>query len=293
MKNSIFGLIILIAFSSSTFGISPFFKLAKKKASITDVAKEIRVALETADYDILGMYNISNDANKMVIVFTNGAIKTLSLSYSDRGALAIAQKVSLIYTNGKTTVSLLNPLYMFNAYFQKGFDTKAIELRAEYDAIRDVFKQMGFSFEPFGGDVRTDDLREYQYMIGMPEFTDPVKLETYDSFNEGVKTIRENLKAKKGNTVKVYELVFTDKKVAVFGVGLLDAEEGEANFLPIIGENQLAAMPYEIILEDTKATMLHGRYRFALYWPELTMSTFTKIMSTPGNVEEFLEDIAD
>ena len=39
--------------------------------------------------------------------------------------------------------------------------------------------------------------------------------------------------------------------------------------------------------------MLHGRFRFALYWPELTMSTFTKIMSSPGDVEDFMEAITE
>jgi hypothetical protein len=48
-------------------------------------------------------------------------------------------------------------------------------------------------------------------------------------------------------------------------------------------------MPYEIILLNNKATMLHGRYRFALHWPELTMKTFTKIMSSPGDVEDAMK----
>jgi hypothetical protein len=152
---------------------------------------------------------------------------------------------------------------------------------------------MGFTFTPFGGDLSIDDLHEYQYMMGMPEFTDPVKLNSYDSFEAGLKTIRKNLAAKTGNTTKVYELVFLDKKIAVFGIGLLDAEKGEKKFLSIIGEDHLAAMPYEIILHDNKVTMLHGRFRFALYWPELTMGTFTKIMSTPGDVEDFMEAITE
>jgi hypothetical protein len=35
--------------------------------------------------------------------------------------------------------------------------------------------------------------------------------------------------------------------------------------------------------------MLHGKYRFALHWPELTMGQFMKISSTPGDVEDFLK----
>ena len=52
-------------------------------------------------------------------------------------------------------------------------------------------------------------------------------------------------------------------------------------------------MPYEILLIDKRAIMLHGRYRFALHWPELKMSTFTKIMSSPGDVKDFLKALTE
>ena len=77
--------------------------------------------------------------------------------------------------------------------------------------------------------------------------------------------------------------------MAVFGIAFLDEEKGEKQFLPIIGEDHLAAMPYEIILEGKKATMLHGRYRLALHWPELTMGTFMKIRNTPGDIKDAFE----
>ncbi len=78
-----------------------------------------------------------------------------------------------------------------------------------------------------------------------------------------------------------------------FGIGLLDAEEGEVDFLPTIGDDHIAALPYEIILQDTEVTMLPGRYRLALHWPELSMGTFMKIMSTPGNIEDFMEGVTE
>ena len=52
-------------------------------------------------------------------------------------------------------------------------------------------------------------------------------------------------------------------------------------------------MPYEIILQGNEATALAGKYRFALYWPELSMTTFMKIVSTPGYVEDVLEDLCE
>ena len=70
-------------------------------------------------------------------------------------------------------------------------------------------------------------------------------------------------------------------------------EEGEASFLPTIGEDHIAAMPYEIILQDKTATMLHGKYRLALHWPDLSMGTFMKIMSTPGDIEDVLKGLCE
>ncbi len=127
----------------------------------------------------------------------------------------------------------------------------------------------------------------------MPYFTDPVELTEYNSFEEGLSVIRKNLDAGIGNTVKVYEVVYPGQKIALFGIGLLDPEDGEADFLPTIGEDHVAAMPYEIILQDKEVTMLPGRYRIALHWPELGMGTFMKIMSTPGNIEDFMLGITE
>ena len=89
----------------------------------------------------------------------------------------------------------------------------------------------------------------------------------------------------------VYKLKFAGDQVAVYGVGLLDATTGEGKFLPIIDDSHLAAMPYEIILQGKTATMLHGRYRLAVHWPELSMGTFMKIMSTPGEIEDTLKAV--
>lgn len=127
----------------------------------------------------------------------------------------------------------------------------------------------------------------------MPYFTDPVELREFTSFEEGVKTIERNLNSEKGGTKLVYNLTFSNEKVAVFGIGFLDEEKGEKQFLPIIGETHLAALPYEIILQGKTATMLHGRYRIALHWPELTMGTFMKIRNTPGDIKDAFKGLCE
>jgi len=64
-------------------------------------------------------------------------------------------------------------------------------------------------------------------------------------------------------------------------------------FCQSLVKNHVANMPYEIILQDTEATMLAGKYRIALFWPELTMGTFMKIMSTPGDIEDTMEGLCE
>ena len=186
---------------------------------------------------------------------------------------------------------MLNPMYLFYAYLGDNALTFKTKLEVVATDAKSAMATFSKEMVPFGGNVETDDLKEYHYMAMMPRFTDEVELREFSSFNEGLTTIRKNLDAGKGSTIKVYEVVFADKNVAVFGVGLADTEKGEAHFLPIIGEENVAAMPYEIILQDNEATMLHGRFRFASHWPELTMGTFMKIVSTPGDVNDVMESL--
>jgi hypothetical protein len=226
-----------------------------------------------------------------VIIFTNEALKSTVVKVSDRGALAAAFKVGLVEKDGKIIISYTNPDYILRAYLRENYNSFKPIFEEFSKDVKTAFTSVGNDFIPFGGTEDAEGLKKYHYKIMMPYFTDPEELNEYASFEEGLKIIKANLKAKKGETVEVYSIVYPDKKVAVFGVGLLNKEDGEAAFLPIIGEDHVAAMPYEIILQGTKVTMLHGKYRIALHWPELTMGTFMKIMSTPGDIEDTLEKV--
>jgi hypothetical protein len=271
---------------------SPYYKVAVKSGNIAEVAKTYQSLVENEGYNIIGNYHPEGKESLYVVCFTNDRLKDLSIRFKDRGALGAVLRMGFVEKDGKTTVSIVNPYYMFYAYWgsQMGNNEKDVNNMAE-DILK-VFRNEGV-LSAFGGSLEKEDLPEYHYKIMMPYFDDPDELKEFDSFEDGLAVIRKNLAAEKGNTLKVYELVFPGKKIAVFGVGLLDKETGEANFLPIIGEDHIAAMPYEIILQGKEATSLAGKYRFALYWPKLTMSEFMKIMSTPGDVEDTMEGLTE
>lgn len=268
-------------------GISPYVKLASYEGPMNEAVGQVETMLEESSYEVIGKYQPGDNPDLFVLVFTSDEFIALSQQSKDRGMLAAAMKVGFRNMEGKITVSMVNPEYLFYAYFREmmnepSFKTRAIEQSSKAKA---ALQFDGASQEAFGGDLSAEKLMKYKYMAGMPKFDKSVSLAEFDSFDQGLAALREGLSGSE-NSLKVYEIVNMDKETAVFGIGLKDEEKGEAHFLPIIGESHVAAMPYELILQENEATMLHGRFRFALHWPELTMKTFTKIMSSPGDVED-------
>jgi len=291
MKRSILLLMALMflgALGMKAQNIQPYYKVGEFDKSATLLGNEVIQHLTDAGYTVLGVYHPENKDNLLVISYTNKALKDLSLQFPDRGALASILKAAIIQKQDKSTLSILNPEYMFLAYWGKQLKGQKEQLSTISNKVVQLFSSMG-TLEAFGGQLDKKDLPKYHYKIFMPYFDNPDELADFDSFEEGLRIIRKNLAAKKGNTLKVYEQVFPKEKIAVFGVGLMDPKTGEPHFLPIIGESHIAAMPYQIILQGKQATSLPGKYRLALYWPELTMGTFMKIMSSPGEIETSLK----
>ena len=293
MKNIILSFIAVVSFGFHSIGqeLAPYIKIGETNESIQQSSERIINVLKENSFQVLGSYHPANRGSLKVIAFTRTDLKNAVVKVADRGALAAAFKVGLVQKEGKVTISYTNPDYILRAYLRDNYKSYKSTFEKFSADLKTTFSTIGSDFVPFGGTVEADKLKKYHYKIMMPYFTDPVTLNEFGSFEEGLKIIEANLKAKKGNTVQVYKLVYQNKKIAVFGVGLKSKEDGESHFLPIIGTDHAAAMPYEIILQGNKATMLHGKYRIALHWPELTMGTFMKIMSTPGDIEDTLEEL--
>ncbi len=271
--------------------LSPYVLVGESEMDLPTAEEKVTSVLQDKGFEVIGSYNVEGNQTLKVIVYTRQDLKDITIRVKDRGALAAALKVGLKSDGPGTKISYLNPEYLFQAYLMDEYDKHAAGLEKVASDVKSALSPLGSENTGFGGGMTAEELRDYHYKVFMPYFTDPVDLEEFSSFEEGVKMIEKNLKAKKGETQWVYTLKFPNEQVAVYGVGLMNEEEGEKHFLPIIGEDHLAAMPYEIIIQGKKATMLHGRYRIALHWPDLTMGTFTKIMSTPGDVKDVMKDL--
>lgn len=293
MKKFIFSSISIFIFSFTAFAqdLSPYIKIGETSETMQQVSDKVSNTLKDNSFTILGTYNPSNKSTLKVIAFTRTDLKNNVVKVTDRGALAAVFKVGFVQKNGKITISYTNPEYILRAYLGDNYNTYKTTFQKFNTDLRTAFSTIGSEFKPFGGTVKAENLKKYHYKVMMPYFTDPVTLNEFSSFEEGLKIIEANLKAKKGATTLVYKLIYEKENIAVFGIGLQSKEKGEPYFLPIIGEDNVAAMPYEIILQGKKATMLPGKYRLAVSWPELSMGTFMKIVSTPGNIEDTLKAV--
>ena len=297
MKKSIILWITISLFLGNTWvkaqELSPYIHVGDLSQTIEQTEIDVIKALEGNGFEILGQYHVENNDTLKVIVYSRKDLQSICLKVTDRGALAAALKVGLKINGPSTSISYLNPEYLFQAYLRDSYDKHSQGLTKIAADVTASLSPLGKDNKGFGGSMTVEKLRGYHYKIMMPYFTDPVELKEFTSFEEGVRVIEKNLAAKKSNTEKVYSLIFKDEKIAVYGVALFNEETGEKSFLPIIGEDHLAAMPYEIILQNNVATILHGRYRLALHWPELTMGTFMKIRSAPGDIEDALESLCE
>ena len=295
MKRTLFFSVLMFLGSSLIFGIAPYLQIAEFSGSVTEARDEVVSVLKKRGYEILGEYAPGNNPDLYVVAFTSKDLIDLCKQAPDQGMLAAAMKVGFKVHGDTIDISVLNPEYLFYAYFRDlmddiDFKTSAVSISG---TIKKDLEAVGTLSIPFGGDEEVKDLKKYRYMAGMPNFEKQVELAEFDSFDSGLSVIQGNLSIGNGHTAKVYELIDKEAKIAVFGIALSNPEKGEAHFLPIIGEDHVAAMPYEIILEHNKASMLHGRYRFAVHWPELTMGTFMKIKSSPGDVEDVMKSLME
>jgi len=275
-------------------GIVSFYKVGIFKIPISQVAKNVKNALINSDFNILGEYKPGNDTSKYVIAFSRKDLMDIALGAKNRGALAGALRIGIIDDgNGNVEVSLLNPQYLFYGYLRDNTAKFEIELNQINLDVIAALSELGVIVPYITSSLSERQLKEYRFMLRNPGFADPIVIRDFNTFEEGVKKISDNLKARKGRTFKVYQIIDIDKQIAVFGVGLWDEKNGETDFLNQLGASHLAALPYEIILSGKQASILHGKFRFPFYWSDISMNKYTKIYRTPREIQEVMSGLTN
>ena len=265
--------------------LKPYVLASSGPGAIEKKVEEVKAAVSQQGFQVVGEYSPYKGAH--IIVVTSDFLRK-SAAKSDFGAYGAISRIALTEKKGgDIDVSYTNPPYYAQAYQMK--DSLS-------DAAASLEKALGKK-SVFGSKngMTAAKLRSYHYMIMMPYFEDQVLLGSYSSQEEALKAVEANFVAHKGGASKVYRVDLADKKETVFGIGITEGAGADKTIMPIIDVSEpkhTAHLPYEMVVSNGKVYMLHGKFRIALDFPDLTMGTFMKISGAPSAIEEKLKMVA-
>lgn len=285
MKRIIAG-VALAAISFFAHALQPYFAGDKVQGGDLKVAMTAaEQKLTAAGFTVIGRHTPAGLPQHGSIIVTEPGF---TAALTQVGGSAVVGLPIRVGVKADGSVSYQNLEYWQRAYLRKDYGKAEAAVKATGGKLQQALG----SGQPFGGDVKAEHLPDYRYMAGMEKFDDKNDLKTHASFDEAVKTIRENLAKGVAKTAKVYEVVLADKKLAVFGVATNDAEDGEGWWAKKIGPDHVAALPWEIFVVDNKSHALYARFRTALAWPDLGMFQFMGISSHPDSTAGMMAKVA-
>lgn len=286
-------LMSICAFADDVY--KPYILGAKSSLPMNDVIEKLKINLQNNELEIVGEYIPANDENRFVVVISSEELKSIVIDLKGLSGFLAALRVGITARDGVYDISYVNPKYLAMAYLQHDYDQWKAQINTLAQKLQNSMQ--GFEtvvMQPFGSEkgLTEKKLKKYKYMMAMPKFEDIVELAEFESYKIAVEKIQTNLAASQTSS-KVYQIDFPEQKLTLFGISL-SGEKGEEKILPVIDISEpkhTAFLPYEMLVFDNKAVMLHGRYRIALSFPDLTMGTFMKIMSTPGEIEDAMKTL--
>lgn len=292
--------ILFILFLSISWpqGLKPYILGAESDQSLEVITQQLKENLHINGFQVIGEYSPAEDNNRLVLVITSKLLLDAVGEIGNYSAFGAILRIAITYEKNIHKISYMNPMYWGNAYYQQHFGKMGprfweTTLRLANSMV-DIGEPMDIHFGSERG-YSPMDLQKYHYMFGMEYFEDRVDLNSFTNFTTAVKTIDANLEAGVPNLNLVYSLKIPGKNLKLYGIGLT-GELGESHFLPIIDKTSpkhTAFLPYEMLVIDNNVVMLHGRYRIALSFPDLSMMTFGKIMSTPGDIETLMRSATE
>jgi hypothetical protein len=250
-------------------------------AQIVEAAKKRVIE---AGFQIAGEYSPYDKTH--VVVVTSDTLKQHAAK-SEMGGYGAALRIAISTVGEIVQISYTNPVYMHHMYRLSG-------------DILPTAKKLANALggkKSFGSDdgIKSNDLRDWHYMFGMPYFDDPVKLSKSGSHQEAVRQIEQSLAKKTGGVSQVFKIDIPGKDETVFGVALTKGDGADHTVMQSIDSDSLkhaAHLPYEILVSGNKTYILNGKFRIAASFPDLTMGQFASIKDAPGDIEDALEDIA-
>ncbi len=245
---------------------------------------EVKTDLAARGFQVVGEYEPYKGAH--ILAVTSDALKAAAAG-SDFGAYGAVMRVSITEVGKEIQVAAMNPRYYAAAYRMQG---SLADIAASLEQA--IGKTADFGSR---GGMTEAQLRKYHYMVMMPYFTDQIKLATYPTQDKALSAVALALDAKTSGTTKIYRVDLPGRQESVFGVALSGGDGDDAAIMKVVDIGELKHtphLPYELVVAGGSVYMLHGKFRIALDFPDLTMGTFMKISGAPSAIEEKLKAVA-
>jgi len=260
--------------------LKPYLMAEEIASPWTEKFQAVKQALTAAGFEIAGEYQFQEGA--AVLVVTDEALKKAAAA-TDRGGFGAAVRVSLTNAAGKVQVAYTNPAWMANVY------------RMSAD-LADVAARLGTALGagvPFGSKdgLTAAQLRSYHYMVTMPYFTDQEVLATHASYAEALERVEKGL-AQSKQVRRISRIDIPGKEQSLFSVAIIEGSGSDATVMKATdtrAQRHTAHLPYDFLVSGGKVVMLHGKFRIAQSFPDLTMGTFMKISGAPAAIEQAIK----
>ncbi len=264
--------------------LKPYLLGYRGAGTIEAKVPEVKSGLEKKGFQVAGEYEPYKGVR--ILVVTSDALKAAAAK-SDFGAYGAIVRVSITDTGKEIQVAATNPRYYAAAY----------RMQASLDDVATALEEAIGKTAEFGSrdGMTAAKLRKYHYMVMMPYFDDPIKLASYPSQDKALTAVEAALEAKKGGSSKVYRVDVPGKQESVIGVAIAEGEGADVATMKVIDIGELKHtphLPYELIVSSGAVYMLHGKFRIALDFPDLTMGTFMKISGAPSAIEGKMKALA-
>ncbi len=280
----LFSLCLTAAAKAADQTLKPYILGYQGPGTIEDILPGLRSALDKKGFQVAGEYEPYKGAR--ILAVTSDALKAAAAK-SDFGAYGAIMRISITDTGKELQVAATNPRYYAAAY----------RMRENLNDVAAALEEAVGKTAEFGSrdGMTASALRKYHYMVMMPYFDDSVKLASYPSQEAALAAVEAALAAKKSGTSKVYRVDIPGKQESVVGVVITDGDGADTAIMKVIDIGALKHsphLPYEMVVSNGAVYMLHGKFRIALDFPDLTMSTFMKISGAPSAIEKKLRAVA-
>ena len=289
LKQTLFPALGLLLFCNSAYlqateNLKPYILASQSKSTLSDKIATVKTALTKQGFEIAGEYSPYEKTD--ILIVTNDTAKKLA-GQSPLGGYGVAQRVALTAVADEVQVSYTNPLWMSQVY----------RMEADLSPIASGLKTALGATEAFGSEAgkSAGELGKYHYMMMMPYFDDAIELASHKTHEGAITAIEAHLAKATAGTKKVFRIDIPNKKQTLFGIAINTGDGADKTIMTKIDGEKLkhtAHLPYEILVDEGKVMMLHGKFRIAQSFPDLSMGRFMGISSAPDAIETVLREVS-